>query len=69
MAVEFHALADEAIHGGRLAKPPVPADVTPAEVIGHDDEDVWPWRLRGDADAIGTGECHQCEEEACRGEL
>ena len=47
VAVEFHALADEPVHAGRFARAPVPADVSPAEVVGHDEQDVGPRRLGG----------------------
>ena len=68
VAVELHPLADEAIHVGRLAEAAVPSDIAPAEVIGHDDEDVWPWRLRGEPEARASDR-RQCKEEARRVKL
>ena len=40
MAIEFASLAHELVHVRGLAEAAVPADVGPAEVVGHDEQDV-----------------------------
>ena len=40
MAVEFASLAHELVHVRGLAEAPVPPDVGPAQVVGHDEQDV-----------------------------
>ena len=40
MLIEFNPFAHQLVQLGRLAKAAVPADIAPAEVVGHDEQDV-----------------------------
>ena len=60
VAVEFHAFPNKPVHGGRLAIAPVPADISPAQVVGHDQENVGPRRFGGGrGNASAGGEHHR----------
>jgi hypothetical protein len=41
MLIEFDAFAHQSIEVRGANRSPMPADVVPAQIVGHDEQDVW----------------------------